>query len=541
MELTWEDPSDEEAGFELQLSNDGTTGWSTISTAVPDQTRLTLTGGAAGSTFFFRLRTLGDDDNDSPFTPPISVTLPTTVAISAGIFDGGQVGEEIVTPAPVVFRAPGETGAFTFSALDLPAGLSVDEETGVLSGTPTTPGIFRPRLVVNDGTSEASTFVTLRIVSADTTPELQDGLLLLPFSNNEVSLRAEELFRDRDTQEAVRIATNVGTIDVILYPDATPITVRNFLRYVDDEAYTDVIFHRATTAGLSIIQAGFLKPDPAGEDDAYLSVPTFQPILNEPGIPNRAGTMAPAKTSNPNSATSQWFFNTIDNSGALDSPSNSGGFSVFGRASLPSLGVLNDIQSRPTGTYPLSLNGGSSSLNDWPTLTVPAGAFPDPESELLTIQSVSRIPNLIANVASNSDSSIIAASVMDDEIVFQPEANGRATVLYEVTDLDGNMETLAVEVVVVDFQVACEVGDDGQAAVSFDHLKDTSGFRYRIESSRDLEAWTDFWVTEDGFAVSELSNQEDGGDFWRLTFSVPVPSSGEQPLFFRVLAEEVID
>lgn len=537
VEIVWEDPSDEEAGFEIEFSPDGIDGWAFVTRASANQTRSTLSGGGAGSTFFFRVRTLGTDDNDSVFTAGVPVTLPTTVLISADIFDGGQVGEEIFSPAPTTAQAPGETGELTFSALDLPEGFEVDAATGIISGTPTTTGIFRPLLRVENSTSTASTFVTLRVVSADTAPEVRAERVILSRSNQSQAFSADDLFVDQDAKDVVRVRTNVGVIDVLLYSEAAPITVTNFLRYVDAEAYSDVIFHRSVTSGLSIVQAGFLRPDPSGALGAYLSVPTFAPIVNEPGIPNRSGTIAPAKTANPDSATSQWFFNTIDNSGALDSPNNSGGFSVFGRAALPSIGVVDEIQGRPTGTFPLSVNGTETELQDWPTLTDPVGESPDPASELITIESAERIAATTAEVMAQGDLAVVSASTSGDEISFETLQSGVTSLMFEVADRDGNVENLPLEIVVVDFRIEGTSGGEGQAQVSFDHLMATTGFRYRVESSRDLIEWEDFWRTEDGFEVSTLTSQVDLGDSWRLTFSVPAPGGGEEPLFFRVVAE----
>lgn len=119
------------------------------------------------------------------------------------------------------------------------------------------------------------------------------------------------------------------SFDVELYDDQTPTTVANFLGYVNAKAYDSSFIHRSTTynpAQVQVIQGGaFLF-----EGNQILSIPTAGPIVNEPGISNLRGTIAMAKMGgDPNSATSQWFFNVSDNTN-LDLAENNGGFTVFG-------------------------------------------------------------------------------------------------------------------------------------------------------------------------------------------------------------------
>jgi len=122
----------------------------------------------------------------------------------------------------------------------------------------------------------------------------------------------------------VRFATNVGEFDVELYDAAMPITVANFLTYVNADRYDSTIIHRSTTynpADIQIVQGG-----------AYLlsggslrQVTTDPPIVLESGTAtNVRGTIAMARTSAPNSATSQFFFNVQSN------PALNGDYAVFG-------------------------------------------------------------------------------------------------------------------------------------------------------------------------------------------------------------------
>ena len=132
----------------------------------------------------------------------------------------------------------------------------------------------------------------------------------------------------------VRFRTLFGDVEVELLDKERPITVQNFLQYVRDGAYSGMFFHRVVPN--FIIQGGGFVNTGLGTTNEHLGqVVTRAPITNEfgigPLISNAAGTIAMAKTSDPNSATSQFFFNLVDNASSLDATNNSGGFTVFGR------------------------------------------------------------------------------------------------------------------------------------------------------------------------------------------------------------------
>lgn len=130
----------------------------------------------------------------------------------------------------------------------------------------------------------------------------------------------------------VRMETNYGNIDIELYDDEAPITVRNFLTYAAIGYYNKNIIHRSVPG--FVIQGGgytYLNT-PVGPTYTAPLINKFPPIRNEfsPSRSNLLGTIAMAKVDgDPNSATSQWFFNLADNSANLDSAN--GGFTVFGK------------------------------------------------------------------------------------------------------------------------------------------------------------------------------------------------------------------
>ena len=122
----------------------------------------------------------------------------------------------------------------------------------------------------------------------------------------------------------VLFKTSKGNIELELYADKAPLSVKNFLRYVDEGFYDETIFHRVINSFM--IQGG-------GFDKDMQKKRTHASVKNEAknGLKNRRGTIAMARTSSPHSATAQFFINHVDNAN-LDYPGSDGwGYTVFGK------------------------------------------------------------------------------------------------------------------------------------------------------------------------------------------------------------------
>lgn len=142
----------------------------------------------------------------------------------------------------------------------------------------------------------------------------------------------------------VEMKTSEGTVKIELYADKAPITVKNFLQYVNNGFYDGTIFHRVID-GFMIQGGGFTADMKQKEPEA--------PIKNEAGngLHNGVGTLAMARTSVVDSATSQFFINVADNA-SLDhrgDTSSEFGYCVFGQV-IDSLNVVKEIQEVPTTT-----------------------------------------------------------------------------------------------------------------------------------------------------------------------------------------------
>jgi len=141
----------------------------------------------------------------------------------------------------------------------------------------------------------------------------------------------------------VVLKTSMGDITLELFDRKAPITVENFLKYVDEGFYKGTVFHRVINTFM--IQGG-------GFDENLIKKTTHAPIANEASnrISNRRGTIAMARTMIPNSATSQFFINTGDNTNLdfRDSSQMGIGYCVFGKVT-EGMDVVNKIRSVKTG------------------------------------------------------------------------------------------------------------------------------------------------------------------------------------------------
>lgn len=142
--------------------------------------------------------------------------------------------------------------------------------------------------------------------------------------------------------QQVEINTNMGSITIELRADKAPKTVENFLSYVKEGFYDGTVFHRVIKGFM--IQGG-------GYDTNFREKNTRAPIKNEAnnGLKNEIGTIAMARTSDPDSATAQFFINVANNSFLNFEEARDGyGYCVFGKVTK-GMDVVNKIAALPTG------------------------------------------------------------------------------------------------------------------------------------------------------------------------------------------------
>ena len=186
------------------------------------------------------------------------------------------------------------------------------------------------------------------------------------------------LFVQSASATTVRVSTSLGDFSIELFDDITPITVANFLNYVNSGRFNGTVIHRSVPG--FVIQGGWLSYNAATNqlDQITLDVAT----QNEFSVSNTRGTVAMAKVGgDPNSATSQWFVNLADNSANLDG--QNGGFTAFGRVIGDGMTVVDNISAQPTFTI--------AGITNFPLLSDPDGAIV--RSSFVNIAVVVEVPN----------------------------------------------------------------------------------------------------------------------------------------------------
>ncbi len=293
------------------------------------------------------------------------------------------------------------------------------------------------------------------LVAANTPPVIKTQISDQTFfAGTTTKIILTNAFSDPDTN-AVRFSTVSGVFDLQLFRGQTPITVANFLKYVDQGRFFKIdptTHHRASSfvhrsvANFVIQGGGFIGT--ASTVDPTTTTPTqvitFPAIQNEPGISNKRGTIAMAKLdNNPNSATSQWYINLKDNGGA---PSNldtvNGGFTVFGKVIRNGLTTIDKIAAVPR------FNAGS------PFDSLPLLNYMNPNpirvANLVSIPDIIQIPPFDF-IAFSNNTTVATASIDADKrrIVINAKQAGSAVVSVRATDFDGAFVTQHFNVTVV--------------------------------------------------------------------------------------------
>jgi peptidyl-prolyl cis-trans isomerase A (cyclophilin A) len=161
---------------------------------------------------------------------------------------------------------------------------------------------------------------------------------------------AEEPTKPAPPAERVLMKTNHGDVTIELNREKAPVTVENFLSYVNKKHFDGTVFHRVIADFM--IQGGGFEI----KEDAIVQKPSGKGIINEAknGLKNNVGTIAMARTGDPNSATAQFFINVKDNE-MLNAPNPDGhGYAVFGKV-INGMEVVEKIKNVETSAKPLTM------------------------------------------------------------------------------------------------------------------------------------------------------------------------------------------
>jgi cyclophilin family peptidyl-prolyl cis-trans isomerase len=252
-------------------------------------------------------------------------------------------------------------------------------------------------------------------------------------------------FSDPDASNAVQMAvllpSSTGFFNIALDGQHKPITVANFLNYVNSGRYfmTDPTTHGLASSFIHrsisnfVVQGGGFIGTVNPSQPAFAQptpVPAFSPIQNEPGISNKTGTIAMAKLDgNPNSATSQWFINLVNNGGPpANLDTTNGGFTVFGHVTGVGMTVVNAIAAVPV------FNIGSP-FDSLPLRNYTSGQFIK-VANLVSVAGITVISPLTFT-ASSDNPTVATATISGKNLLVAPRQAGTAHIMAKATDLDG--------------------------------------------------------------------------------------------------------
>lgn len=302
-------------------------------------------------------------------------------------------------------------------------------------------------------------FVPLHGFSQNVPPEItnpiSDATLFRGGSAEVIPLTND--FSDPDTT-ALRLTTVLGDIDIALYDQRTPITVANFLRYINEGHYFPIdpttqevaplFFHRSIP-GFIIQSGGWVATVSSSSPStvAPTQVLNFGEIQNEPGISNTRGTIAMAKIDGfPDSATSEWFINLSDNGGPPNNlDTDNGGFTVFARVFGDGMTVADAIAAVPR--FPEGAPFDSLPLLNYSVDDFNKGRLIAP-ANLVTIPGISFIPSLSFTAVSNHPE-LASVEISGTNLLVTPKELGLATITATATDVDGASVSQSFDVTVV--------------------------------------------------------------------------------------------
>lgn len=237
------------------------------------------------------------------------------------------------------------------------------------------------------------------------------------------------------TGTVVQFNTDKGRFDVEMLATDAPISVNNFLAYVNDGSYTNTIFHRSmdlSGAGNGIIQGGgYSYSLPLN------TVTKKAPIVLEYRLPNVRGTLAMARTSVQNSATSEWFFNVNDNTTVLGS-ANGGGYAVFGRVIGAGMTVVDAL-------YAVPAYYASDSFANIPLQNIQSNQTSVVLSNLLRVSSVAVVPiyptgagvSVLTFSVTSTNVAVCNPTISGSTLTLSPGAGGTANITVRAVDTSG--------------------------------------------------------------------------------------------------------
>lgn len=242
------------------------------------------------------------------------------------------------------------------------------------------------------------------------------------------------------TGQVVQFTTLAGRFNVELLSSDAPRHVTNFLAYANSRAYDNTLFHRSSQLGTeatAMVQGGGYTATTIPPS----ILPRLAPVAQEYRLPNVRGTLAAARGNEPDSATSEWFFNTQDNSTRLGPSGAGGGYTVFGRVLGTGMAIVDAI-----GQFPI-VNIAGTVFSEFPVRNLTPGQTQLSFSNYIVLNSVRTIPifpetagqtAVLGFNAIRSNPNVLNVSVTGSTLTLTPLAIGTANVTVSAVDSNGN-------------------------------------------------------------------------------------------------------
>jgi cyclophilin family peptidyl-prolyl cis-trans isomerase len=236
-----------------------------------------------------------------------------------------------------------------------------------------------------------------------------------------------------------RFETVLGRFSVELRNDVAPRHTANFLSYAASDAYNNSFIHRSATfdsSATSIVQGGgYRVPLPV------TTIPKLASVPLEYNLPNARGTLAAARQTDANSATSEWYFNVRDNSSILGQ-NNSGGYTVFGRVLGTGMTVVDAMAATPR--FNAGSGNAGSPFTELPLRNYTTGE--PTEANLIVVTAITPVTlfptssgaSVIELSVQNSAPSVVSTVLLGSALTITPVSSGAANITVRAVDINGN-------------------------------------------------------------------------------------------------------